>query len=154
MIQRFITVEGVVQDGYKVASGQANDTPYPDGTIKMQKPLFKTLGLDLSSFYEGTLNISIAPLTFTVTNPEFNFFSVEWTKHHPPENFAFSKCNVVFNCITYSGWIYYPDPSTKKAHHQNQSIIEIIAPYISGIKNGDKVQLLFNPDEILLNKKS
>ena len=89
---QWITVSGVVEWGYKVASGQATDSPYPGGDLEMQLPLFVKLGLDLSSFYRATLNISIRPYTFTVRNPEFTFRQVEWTTRHPPEDFSFSRC--------------------------------------------------------------
>ena len=150
MSESWMVVDGKVEDGHKVASGQAANNPYPSGTIKMQKPFFKALGLDLDSFYEGTLNISIAPYTFVVKSPELMFPSVEWTTKHPPENFSFSRCKVVFNDTEYSAWVYYPDPSTKKAHFQNPSIIEIIAPLIPNIKKDAKVKVALNTNEILL----
>lgn len=151
MSESWVIVSGKVQDGHKVASGQAGNSPYPKGTINMQKPFFKALGLDLDSYYEGTLNISIAPNTFVMKNPEFIFPSVEWTDKHPPENFSFSQCKVIFNGSEYLGWVYYPDPSTKKAHFQNPSIIEVIAPLIPNIKKDDEVKLALNTNEILLN---
>jgi hypothetical protein len=151
MSESWAIITGKVQNGHKVASGQAENSPYPKGTINMQKPFFKALGLDLDSFYEGTLNISIAPYTFTLKNPEFTFPSVEWTDKHPPENFSFSRCKVIFNGLEYLGWVYYPDPSTKKAHFQNPSLVEVIAPLIPNIKKDDEVQLALNANEILLN---
>lgn len=151
MSESWAIINGKVQDGYKVASRQAENSPYPKGTINMQKPFFKALGLDLASFYEGTLNISIAPYTFIVKNPEFTFLSVEWTDKHPPENFSFSRCRIIYNSSEHSGWIYYPDPSTKKTHFQHSSIIEIIAPLILDIKRDDELKLALNTNEILLN---
>jgi hypothetical protein len=52
---------GCLRPGHQVASGLAVNNPYPAGTIAMQTPFFKALGLDLSGFYVGTLNVSIAP---------------------------------------------------------------------------------------------
>ena len=43
--------------GYGIASGKSNSSPYPEGSIKMQAPFFKTLGLDISKFWPGTLNL-------------------------------------------------------------------------------------------------
>ena len=48
--------------GHGVASGTSKESPYPDGTIRMQFPVFKALGLDLSSCLFGTLNLDFAPL--------------------------------------------------------------------------------------------
>lgn len=148
----WITVAGVVERGYKVASGQAIDSPYPSGTIEMQIPFFKKLGLDLFSFYPGTLNISISPYTFTMRNPEFTFRQVEWTTRHPPEDFSFSRCQVLFDDTKYEGWVYYPHPETKKRNFQNPSIIEVIVPYIPNLKYGDQIEITVNVDAIHLEK--
>ena len=151
MDNSWVIVNGRVQNGHKVASGQAENSPYPKGTINMQKPFFKALGLDLDSYYEGTLNISIAPYTFTMNNPEFKFLGVEWTDKHPKENFFFSRCKVIFNDLEYLGWVYYPDPSTKKAHFQSPSIVEVIAPKIPNVGKDAEVKLVLNTNEVSLN---
>ena len=58
---------GVLFKGHGVASGQALSSgasgisPYPKGTIAMQSPFFAALGLDLSPYWPGTLNLSFAP---------------------------------------------------------------------------------------------
>lgn len=148
----WVFVSGKVVGGHRIASGQAENGPYPRGALNMQKPFFKAGGLDLDPFYEGTLNISIAPHTFTVKGPEFTFPSVEWTDRHPPENFSFSRCRLAFHGREYPGWVYYPDPATKKAHFQDPSVVEVIAPFIPGISEGDGVRLGLNPDEIVLNE--
>ena len=51
---------GRLCSGHGVASGRSNESPYPNGTIRMQAPVFKALGLDLSGCYFGTLNIDFA----------------------------------------------------------------------------------------------
>ncbi len=56
----WVTIPGVVVEGYGVASGMSEDSPYPEGTITTQLPFFQELGLDFSSFYPATLNVSIA----------------------------------------------------------------------------------------------
>lgn len=150
MRERWKTIDGILQDGHKVASGQAAASPYPRGTISMQKPCFKARGLDLDGFYEGTLNISIAPRTFAITDAEYQFFAVEWTSRHPPENFFFSRCTIIVQAVAYPGWVYCPDPSTKQQHFQDPSIIEVIAPWIAGIGVGDRVSLGLNTAEIRL----
>ncbi|MGP1386138.1 MAG: hypothetical protein ACTS2F_21445 [Thainema sp.] len=150
----WITVKGVVQKGHQVASGKSRSSQYADSSIKIQKPFFKQLGLDLVDFYDGTLNISIEPYCFTMKNPEFTFFNVEWTSLHPPEHFSFSSCKLLFEGIEFNGWIYYPHPETKKSHFQNPSILEIIAPPISNIKYGDEIQILINKNEVSLKEKT
>ncbi len=149
----WVTVNGIVQQGHQVASGRAKQGRYPEGSIKMQKPFFKQLGLDLSEFYEGTLNVSIVPYRFSLQNPEYTFRNVEWTSLHQPEHFSFSRCAVIFKDIQYSSWIYYPHPETKTTHFQQPSTLEIISLLIPKINYGDKIQLLINDNEVHLERK-
>lgn len=60
------TLTGIVKPGHQVASGNAQDSPYEQGTLAMQLPFFRDLGLDLSGFFLATLNVSIAPQTFKI----------------------------------------------------------------------------------------
>lgn len=117
----------------------------------MQTPFLQALGLDLTEYFKGTLNISISPHTFQLINPAFTFRQVEWTDRHPPEDFSFSRCRVLFQASTYNCWIYYPHPETKKRNFQNPSIIEIIAPPIANIKYTDRVEIEYNPLEVSVN---
>jgi hypothetical protein len=144
-------VDGIVERGHKVASGAASDSPYPHGTIEMQTPIFQELGLDLTSFYRGTLNVSISPNTFQLVKPAFTFRGVEWTDRHPPEDFSFSHCRILFQDARYDCLIYYPHPETKKRNFQNPSILEILAPFILGIEYGCRITIKYNPSEITVN---
>jgi len=142
--------KGTIVEGHKVASGQGLGSPYPQGTIETQTPFFKKLGLDLSGFFRGTLNISIGPKTFKVVKPEITFRGVEWTSLHPPEDFSFSRCRILNDGHRYEGWIYYPHPETKKRHFQKNSIIEVIAPFMPQIKYGLEVEIETNSLEMAI----
>jgi hypothetical protein len=142
----WVIIQGILIQGYHVASAPSKDYPY--GTLDKQRPFFQSLGLDLNNFFNGTLNIDIGSATFKLIKPEFTFRHVEWTDLHPPEHFSFSKCGVVYKDVEYEGWVYYPHPETKLRHFQNPSLLEVIAYPISGIRYGDKVQILVNPNEI------
>ena len=144
MDTEWILVEGIIKQGHQVASGLAKDSPYPQGTIEMQIPFFQKLGLDLSSFFLGTLNISIYPQIVTINQPEYTFREIKWHRDYPAEDFSFSACEVIFEEKNYSGWIYYPHPETKIGHFQDSSTIEAIAPCISGINYDARVQLRIN----------
>ncbi|MGF1490257.1 MAG: hypothetical protein ACFBSE_24465 [Prochloraceae cyanobacterium] len=152
MISSWQEVTGIVKRGHQVASGMAKNSPYPRGTIEMQLPLFRALGLDLSSLFLGTLNVSIAPFSFTVENPEYTFNLVKWNSEYPPETFSFSRCEISFNNITNPAYIYYPHPETKIGHFQDDSILEVIAPKIIGIKYGDRVNLKIKPQAIKIDR--
>ena len=141
-----IIVKGILVEGHRVASGPSKDYPY--GAIEKQRPFFKARGLDLGTFFNGTLNISISPSTFKMVHPELTFEYVEWTDLHPPETFSFSKCVLKFRGIRYPGWIYYPHPETKIRHYQEPSMIEVLTQHIPNIQYGDKVELELNGDEI------
>lgn len=137
---------GVLKQGYCVASGPSKDYPY--GALDRQRPIFKSRGLDLSEYFNGTLNIDIRPHTFKLIKPEYTFRNVEWTDLHPPEHFSFSRCKVIYQDIEYEGWVYYPHPETKLRHFQNPSLLEVIAYQIPNIAYGDELDVLVNPKEI------
>jgi hypothetical protein len=141
-----MVVSGVIVAGYQVASGPSKDYPY--GTLEKQIPLFNQRGLNLERFHLGTLNVSIAPATFEMVNPEYTFLQVAWTDLHPPEDFSFSRCTVRFNGASYAGYVYYPHPETKKRHFESASLLEIISVYIPEIRYGERVELELNVEEI------
>ncbi|MCI0553012.1 MAG: hypothetical protein L0287_18860 [Anaerolineae bacterium] len=143
-------LHGILIQGYRVASGPSKDYPY--GALDRQRPIFKSRGLDLSTYFNGTLNIDIRPHTFEMTKPELTLHNVEWTDLHPPEHFSFSRCKVIFEEVDYEGWVYYPHPETKLRHFQNPSLLEVIAYPIPKIVYGDEVDVLVNPREIVVMK--
>ena len=147
------TINGIVVPGHRVASGQATGSRYPAGTIRMQQPVFKQLGLDLSRYHEGTLNVSIHPLSFEMKRPRHTFRQVEWTSLHPAEDFSFSPCKVYFDDKEHTGWIYYPHPETKEMHFQDPSVLEILAPFIPNIGYGDRIRICIDLKEIRLKKR-
>lgn len=139
-------LHGILTRGHQVASRPSREYPY--SSLEKQKPFFKELGLDLYEYFNGTLNISIAPLEFKIVRPEYTFKLVEWTDLHPPETFSFSRCKLLFKDIAYTGWVYYPHPETKKTHFQNASLIEVITYQILEIQYGDELEIEINVDEI------
>ncbi|MCE9647268.1 MAG: hypothetical protein K8S20_14825 [Chloroflexi bacterium] len=142
---RFL-VRGTIIRGYRVASGPSKDYPY--GALDRQRPIFKSCGLDLDGYFNGTLNIDIRPLAFRIIKAEFTFRQVRWTDLHPPEDFSFSSCTVTCKTVEYGGWVYYPHPETKLRHFQDPSLLEVIAMPIAGIQYGDEVQVSIKMNEI------
>lgn len=141
-----MNIEGILAKGYRVASGPSKDYPY--GALDKQRPFFAARGLDLSGYFNGTLNIDIRPFEFHMLQPEFTFHHVEWTDLHPPEHFSFSHCKVTFREVEYDGWVYYPHPETKLRHFQNPSLLEVIAMPIPGIQYGDELSVWVNDREV------
>ena len=147
---RWIHIRGVVVQGYRVASGPSADYPY--GALDRQRPIFKARGLDLSEYFNGTLNIDIRPSVFSMEKPEYTFHDVEWTDLHPAEHFSFSPCKVIYKDVEYDGWVYYPHPETKKRNFQNPSLLEVVAYPIPQIQYGDEVGILVNSEELKVSK--
>jgi hypothetical protein len=146
----WISVHGLVAQGYRVASGPSRDYPY--GALERQRPFFKAGGLNLEEYFNGSLNVDIRPFEFTMVKPEFTFRHVEWTDLHPPEHFSFSRCKVLFKDVGYDGWVYYPHPETKLRHFQNPSLLEVIAMKIPDIRYGDELDVFVNLEEITIKK--
>ena len=142
----WIRVHGILAQGYRVASGPSADYPY--GSLERQRPIFKSRGLDLDDYFNGTLNVDIRPYTFALRKPQYTFHNVEWTDLHPPEHFSFSRCKVIYADVEYDGWVYYPHPETKERNFQDPSLVEVIAAPIPGIQYGDKLEVLLDPDEV------
>ncbi|MDJ0508279.1 MAG: hypothetical protein QNJ64_03325 [Crocosphaera sp.] len=141
-------VQGIIVKGHRVASGMAQNSPYPRGTIEMQTPHFKRLGLDISPFFPGTLNINIRPYQFKVHHPKYTFENLQWNEKSPPETFSFSPCQVIYEDREYTGLVYYPHPETKPDHFQDNSTLEILTPALDSIEYGHLIQLILNPQEI------
>ncbi len=151
MSRNWIDLPGRVVVGYKIASGGAETSPYPAGSIAMQVPVFRELGLDLSTCFPATLNVSISPRTFAVTSPQYTFTAVKWSPHHPAENFSFSPCRIAYGDRLYSGFLYYPDPATKIDHFHDASTMEIISARIRGIRYGCQLRVSVDKDEITID---
>jgi hypothetical protein len=149
-----IDLRGIINKGHGVASGTSPGSPYPTGSISMQAPFFKARGLDLSSCYFGTLNVSIAPARWKIVRPTFLFEKVKWTDLHPPETFSFVPCDITYRAVTVHGWLYYPHPETKAAHWQDASVMEIIAPRLEGLAYGEPIELLFPENSLIIHPES
>ena len=145
-----IELHGTIQTGHGVASGASTGSPYPTGSIAMQAPFFKALGLDLSSCYFGTLNVSLALARWKIVRPAFLFEKVQWTDLHPPETFSFLPCDITYRAVTVPGWLYHPHPETKAAHWQVASVMEIIAPRLEGLGYGEPIDLSFADGTLLI----
>ncbi|MFB2892314.1 hypothetical protein ACE1CI_05145 [Aerosakkonemataceae cyanobacterium BLCC-F50] len=141
-----------VKKGYGVASGRAKDPRFPNGTIEMQQPFFRELGLDLSQYFTGTINISIAPYKYEIKQPKYTFRNLKWAAAEPAEDFSFCNCQIFLNTgKSQSGLIYYPHPETKPEHFQTPDTLEIITSFISGLKYGDELIIAYDPQQININ---
>jgi hypothetical protein len=145
-------IDGLICKGHGVASGKSDNKRYPGGTLYHQLPYFKKRGLDLSSYFLGTINLDISPYQFEIGTPKHFFKAIPWSKYIPPENFYFFDVRLFFRQKEYKGLIYMPDPITKVDHIQEQSILELILPRIYGIANGLKVCIEVKDEQLRLFK--
>ncbi|MEM7114675.1 MAG: hypothetical protein AAF614_19725 [Chloroflexota bacterium] len=150
MIKNQLTVDGIIVAGHQVASGRGATTPYPDSALKLQSPHFLAGGLDISPYFQGTLNISLAQHDVLRVDGEYRFELVEWTPLHPPETFSFSRCHLEYKGQLYDGLVYYPHPETKEAHFQDASILELLSPFIPDIAYGAHITVIVNTNEVIL----
>lgn len=141
-------INAVVKRGHQIASGRATDNPYPKGSIEMQVPYFRALGLDLTRYFFGTLNLSISPYGFLIKEPDHHFMNVKWMEGCPAEDFMLVQCEIECKLIRYKGYVYYPDPSTKIGHFQDESTLEVIVEYIDGVGYGDQLALVLDQTKI------
>ena len=136
------TVPARIVRGHRVASGLNASPRFPGGTLRMQAPHFLALGLDLSPFHIGTVNVSIAPLNYRIVQPRLTFRTVKWHPTEPAEDFSFCDCHLLHGDAPPSaGLIYYPHPETKPEHFQQPDVLELLLPFIAGLDYGTEVQL-------------
>ncbi len=144
-------VNARILQGHRVASGQNGNPLFPGGTLRMQTPFFHTLGLDLSRYHMGTLNVSIAPLSYRVVTPRLTFRSVKWHPTEPPEDFSFFDVRLLReNLPPIEGLIYFPHPETKPTHFQNPDVLELLLPFVEGLGYGTVIQLEVPSAQLLI----
>jgi len=130
-----------VVQGYGVASGSSPDSPYPRGSIELQKPFFKKRGVLLDSFFNGTLNLHYRGPELRLLQADFTLHRVKWSRVIQAEDFSFVQASLRFNSRQYPALIYYPHPQTKPMHHQAPTVLELLAPHIAGVHYGAEVTL-------------
>lgn len=144
-------VQGTLIKGHQVASGKSSISPYPAGTIALQKPFFEKLGLDLSKMFDGTLNIQLNAKGFSIVKPDWQFEQLQWIDGFNSETFSFVAVELEYANVRYPAWVYYPHPETKTKHFQAQNLVEILAPKIDGLTYGDEVTLCYSNTNLLIN---
>jgi len=137
-----------VVKGHQVASGQAKDARFPQGTIAAQLAFFQALGLDLTSFHQATLNAQFNCRSIILNHYDHQFKQVKWHTQMPAEDFKFCRCHILANRQSYPGFIYQPQVATKTEHFQPSNQLELLAPYIAHIKYGDTLALVITSSAI------
>lgn len=147
-------LEGQVVKGHQVASGKNLNPLFPGGTLAMQTPVFRKLGLDLSQFHPATVNVSIAPRDYKIISADVVFQDVAWHPTEPPEDFSFVKieARLTSDAAWTRGLIYYPHPETKPAHHQPAGLLELLLEsFIRELNYGSEIQIRVPENKIILS---
>lgn len=119
----------------------------------MQTPFFRALGFDLSAYHSGTLNVSIAPNRYRVVQAPTTFRKLKWHPAEPAEDFSFFDVQLILvGASPVVGKIYYPHPETKPEHFQQPEVLELLLPYVDGLKYGDEVLLRIPAEQIVVEK--
>ncbi|GAA0856660.1 hypothetical protein GCM10009114_19490 [Aliiglaciecola litoralis] len=147
------SIEAILLKGHQVASGANPDTPYPAGSITLQKPYFKKLGLDLSRCFDGTLNLRLPARSFDILKSDFCFEEVQWIQGFRRETFSFVACQLEFQTKCFPAWVYYPHPETKTQHFQQPNLIEILAQKIDNLAYGDTLTLHYDAAKLRINHR-
>ena len=145
------TVPARIIEGHRVASGLNGNPHFPGGTLRMQLPAFKELGLDLSQYYPGTLNVSVAPLQYRVVHPKMTFRNIKWHPIDPPEDFSFFDARITREGETaVEGFVYHPHPETKPKHFQAPDVLELLFPYVKDMDYGMVISLEIPSEQMVL----
>lgn len=131
-----------VLQGHRVASGMNRNPRFPGGTLKMQAPFFRELGVDIDAFHPGTINISLTPLRYRVKQPRHTFRNLRWHPVEPAEDFSFFDLRLLRDGQPdLPGLIYFPHPETKPEHFQQPDVLELLLPHVDGMHYGMELTL-------------
>jgi hypothetical protein len=145
------TVTARVVRGHQVASGLNGNPRFPGGTLRMQAPYFRALGLDLGVYHTGTLNVSISPCHYRVVRARHTFHDVKWHPTEPAEDFSFFAVRLIRpDSDPVSGLIYFPHPETKPGHFQQPDVLELLLPFVDGLNYGAELILEIPTEQIVI----
>ena len=144
-----ISTEFTLTSGRGAASGMREYAEL-GGSIAAQKPLFAARGLDLSAFYNGTLNLDIAPRRFSIIAPRLKLENICWHPDLPGETFSFCAAALEIGGAVYPALVYYPHPETKAAYGTMppDTMIEVLAPFVENVRRGQQGGLWTDSNEI------
>ena len=149
------TVPFTVVPGRGAASGR-REYGELGGSIRAQKPVFLERGIDLAGYHDATINADIAPFRFRINRPLVTVRHIKWHPDMPAEDFSFAAATIRFADETVPALVYYPRPETKSAYAEMppDTMLEVLAPRIEGIRYGSTGMLTVNPCEVILVRES
>jgi len=144
-----------VVSGHGVASGRNGNPRFPGGTLRMQADHLRQCGIDLSAFFLGTINVSIAPYRYRVVHPRHTIRQLKWHPTEPAEDFSFFDIRAAGPVgDPVAGLIYYPHPDTKPTHFQRPNVLELLLPHIDQVRVGAEMRLEIPRNQMLIEDPS
>lgn len=161
-----IEFTGVVGRGFQFASGEAVDrdhhpSPFPAGTLKMQRPYFEKQGIDLEALVPGlkwaTINVELGR-KLRLASADYVARKVDWTESVEgpgrigPETFSFVRCCFVYPLGEgalgyYPGLIYYPHPETKPTTNRHYfDALEVLTTRVPNLAYGTPAGIVCRAD--------
>ncbi|WP_052572958.1 hypothetical protein [Haloferula sp. BvORR071] len=142
-----------VLQGHRVASGLNGNPRFPGGTLRMQAPFFRELGVDLDDFYPGTINVSLAPQRYVVRQARHTFRNLKWHPVEPAEDFSFFDIRLLLpGQEPLEGFVYYPHPETKPEHFQQPDVLELLLPKVEGLHYGMELTLQVPEEQMAIEE--
>ncbi|HEX8571618.1 MAG TPA: hypothetical protein VF759_02575 [Allosphingosinicella sp.] len=166
---------GIVARGFQFASGAAvgrteNGSPFPAGTLQMQREHFKAAGVDFDRLVPGlkmaTINLRL-DVELELARPDRTVPLVDWTvdvedprARIPPETFSFVRCCFVYPApdwpgrfAYYPGLLYYPHPETKPATNAHDyGVLEVLAQEVPNLRYDTLASVICRADAFAVRK--
>jgi hypothetical protein len=145
-----LVARGQVVPGTGASSGR-NHFVAEGGSIALQRIHFERGGVDFSGMHNGTINVDISPLEFSLHQPDWIFSKILWLDGHPPEDFSLSRCRLRVGTMIVDALHYLPHPATKPTAFAGYSLVEIIAPFNPLVGVGTIVSVIFGSPKYTLS---
>lgn len=138
-------MSGRVIQGHRVASGLAEDCPWPGGSVRRQLPLMALHGVPVDDLFAGTLNIALDRPAIPWPDWAAFDFILDWRPPDNPTHFRLHPLMLRVAGETTRGWSYrkqYP-PGYQSRDPQPDNVIEVLAPKMAHVSYGTPLQLCF-----------
>ncbi len=137
----YFSLEGEIISGSKHDFALFDKYSKLENFLKENEKILSSNNLDFSDKCYATINVNILPKYVKLTEPSVTILisNVNSSSQKPV---TFSKCRLNFDGFNFYGILFFPHMDENKS-----STVEIIAPFIPGLKTGDRIQIDVNSKE-------
>lgn len=140
-----------VVPGQQNASGGAENSWYPGGTIALQRPHFLRAGVRMESCHNATINVELAGRPDALLHLKAATHAVESTWF--PGKFELhllEPIKLTHKGVEYDGFLYEPYVATRHVPSNKRVQNEVLCPLIPGLKYGDDVAISVDPSHVVV----